>query len=254
MLAALVLTLDDRAGRDVRDADGGRRFIDMLAACAARPKGINAQVVRVEVEIHFLGLGQNSNRGGRGVHAPLAFGLRYTLDAVHAALELEARIHLVARHAEHNLLVAAQLGFRLAHDLGLPAAFIRVHGVHAVQIGGEQRTFLAARAAADLHKNIFVVVRVLGQQQDLKLLLQPRHVGLGLLQLLLRQLLHVWVGQHLERVRLRLLCPLVCAERRDDRFELVALAEELCRPVGIVIQPRLGQARFQFVHALGKGI
>ena len=225
----------------------------MLAARAAGSERVDAQVVRVEVEIHFLGLGQDGDRGGRGVHAALRFGFGHALDAVHAALELEAGIHLVARDAEHDLLVAAEFGLGGAHDLGLPAAFIRVHGVHAVQVGGEQRAFLAARAAADLHENVFLVVRVLGQEQDLELVLEPRDVSLGLLELFLRQLFHVRVGQHLERVLLRLLCFFIGAERRDDRLELVALLEELGRPVGIVVQPGFGEARFQLVHALGKG-
>ena len=64
---------------------------------------------------------------------------------------------------------------------------------------------------------------------------QPRDVGLGLRKLLLRQLLHVWVGQHLERVHLRLLRFFIRVERRDDRLEFVALLEELGRPIGVVV-------------------
>ena len=60
------------------------------------------------------------------MHAALTFGLGHTLHAVYAALELEPRVHLVARHAEHDLLVAAQLGLGFVHDLGLPAALVSV--------------------------------------------------------------------------------------------------------------------------------
>ena len=169
------------------------------------------------------------------MHAALTFGLGHTLHAVYAALELEPRVHLIACHAEHDLLVAAQLGLGFVHDLGLPAALVGVHRVHSVKVGRKQRAFLAARAAANLNVDVFLVVRVLGQQQDLQLVLQTGDVALGLLQLLLRQLFHVRVGQHFGRVRERALCLLVFAERGDDRLKFVALAQQLSRPVGIVV-------------------
>ena len=154
---------------------------------------------------------------------------------MYAALELEPRVHLVACHAEHDLLIAAQLGLGFVHDLGLPAALVGVHRVHAVQVSGKQRAFLAACTAANLNVDILLVVRVLGQQQDLQLSLQTGNVALGLLQLLLRQLLHVRVGQHFGRVRERALCLLVFAERGDDRLKFVALTQQPGRPVGIVV-------------------
>ena len=169
------------------------------------------------------------------MHTALTFGLGHTLHAVYAALELEPRVHLIACHAEHDLLVAAQLGLGFVHDLGLPAALVGVHRVHAVEVSGKQRAFLAARAAANLNVDILLVVRVLGQQQDFQLSLQTGNVALGLLQLLLRQLFHVRVGQHFGRVRERALCLLVFAERGDDRLKFVALAQQLSRPVGIVV-------------------
>ena len=169
------------------------------------------------------------------MHAALTFGLGHTLHAVYAALELEPRVHLIACHAEHDLLVAAQLGLGFVHDLGLPAALVGVHRVHSVQVGREQRAFLAARAAANLNVDVLLVVRVLGQQQDFQFVLQTGNVALGLLQLLLRQLLHVRIGQHFGRVRERALCLLVFAERGDDGLKFVALAQQLSRPVRIVI-------------------
>ena len=169
------------------------------------------------------------------MHAALTFGLGHTLHAVYAALKLEPRVHLVTRHAEHDLLVAAQLGLGFVHDLGLPAALVSVHRVHAVEVSGKQRAFLAACAAANLNVDILLVVRVLGQQQDFQFVLQTGNVALGLLQLLLRQLFHVRVGQHFGRVRERALCLLVFAERGDDRLQFVALTQQLSRPIGVVV-------------------
>ena len=169
------------------------------------------------------------------MHAALTFGLGHTLHAVYAALELEPRVHLIACHAEHDFLVAAQLGLGFVHDLGLPAALVGVHRIHAVEVSGKQRAFLAACTAANLNVDILLVVRVLGQQQDLQLSLQTGNIALGLLQLLLRQLFHVRVGQHFGRVRERALCLLVFAERGDDRLKFVALTQQPGRPVRIVV-------------------
>ena len=169
------------------------------------------------------------------MHTALTFCLGHTLHAVYAALEFEPRVHLVACYAEHDLLVAAEFGLGFVHDLGLPAALVGVHRVHAVEVSSKQRAFLAACTAANLNVDVLLVVRVLGQQQDLQLVLQTGNVAFRLLQLLLRQLLHVRVGQHFGRVRERALCLLVFAERGDDRLEFVALAQQPGCPVRVVV-------------------
>ena len=252
MLAALILTLDNGIGRDVRDANSGRGLVDVLAAGAGRTERVDAQILRVDIEVKLLRLGQHGHRCGRGMHAALTFGFRHALHTVYAALELEPRIHAVARDAEHDFLVAAKLGLGLAHDLGLPAAPVRVHRVHAVQVGRKQRAFLAACAAANFDIDVLLIVRVLGQQQDFQLVLKPRDVALGLLELLLRKLLHIRVGQHFSRVGELLLCPLVCAVCFDDRLKLVPLAQQPCRAGRIIVQIRRGQAHFQLVEPRGQ--
>ena len=42
VLAALVLTLDDRVGRDMRHADSGRGFVNVLAARAGGAERVDA--------------------------------------------------------------------------------------------------------------------------------------------------------------------------------------------------------------------
>ena len=252
VLAALVLTLDNGIGRDVRDADSGRGLVDVLAAGAGRAERVDAQILRIDIEVKLLRFGQHGHRCGRGMHAALTLGLRHALDAVYAALELEPRIHAVACDAEHDLFIAAQLGLGTAHHLGLPAAPVRVHRVHAVQIGRKQRAFLAACAAANFDIDVLLVVRVLGQKQELELSLKPRDVALGLLELLLRKLLHIRVGQHFSRVSELLLRPLVCAICFDDRLKLVPFTQQPRRAGRIIIQIRRGQAHFQLVEPRGQ--
>ena len=50
VLRAVVLALDHDAGRQVGDADGGIGLVDVLAAGAAGPVGVDAQVGRVDVD------------------------------------------------------------------------------------------------------------------------------------------------------------------------------------------------------------
>ena len=51
MLRSLVLALHDNAGRQVSDADRRVGLVDMLATGAARPVGVDAQILLVDVDV-----------------------------------------------------------------------------------------------------------------------------------------------------------------------------------------------------------
>ena len=48
------------------------------------------QILLVDLDVDLLGLGQDRDRGRRGVDAPRGLGLGHALHAVHAALERSA--------------------------------------------------------------------------------------------------------------------------------------------------------------------
>ena len=102
-----------------------------------------------DVDVDLLGLGQHGDGGGGGVDAALRFGLGHALHAVDAAFVLEPRVGAVAADLEHDFLEAALFRLGRAQDLGLPALALGVARVHAVELGGEERRFFAARAGAD---------------------------------------------------------------------------------------------------------
>ena len=52
---ALVLALDDDAGREVRDPDGGVGLVHVLAAGAARAVGVDAEVALVDLDVDVVG-------------------------------------------------------------------------------------------------------------------------------------------------------------------------------------------------------
>ena len=135
--------------------------------------------------------------------ASAGFRLRDTLHAVHAALVLEPGVGALAGDHKDDLLEPADAVLVDRDQLALPAVGLRVEIVHAVELCREQRGFVAARAGADLHHHVFLVVGVFGQQQDLQLLFPLFDPAPGLGKFLLGQFLHLFVAllrKHRERV------------------------------------------------------
>ena len=108
------------------------------------------------------------------------------------------------------------------HHLDPPALALGELAVHAEQLGGEQRRFVAAGAGADLEHDVLLVVRVLRDEQDLEVGDQRVAARDERLQLLLRQLAHVRVAARRELLGLRDVARdvLVLAEALDGRLDL----------------------------------
>ncbi len=93
-------------------------------------------------------------------------------------LELQLAVDAVADDADHHFLVAADVAGALATDLALPALPLGVAHVHAQQVAGEQRRFVAAGAGADFEEGVAHVVGVARQQQRV-CSCRPRALDLG---------------------------------------------------------------------------
>ena len=156
--------------------------------------------------------GMHRHGAGRGVDAALRFGGRHALHAVAAGLELELRIGALADDARDDFLVAAHLARAFRHDLDLPALALGVARVHAEQVAGEQRRFVAAGAGADFEEDVALVVGVFRQQQLLQVGFELRQsLPCAVLDFRLGEFLHLRVGQHFLRGRR---CPPRPAGRR----------------------------------------
>ena len=166
---------DDEPGRQMGDAHGRIRLVDVLAAGAAGAHGVDADVLGADVEVDVLRLRQHGDGGGRGVDAPARLGGGNALHAVDARLVLEAGKHALARDRRHDLLVAAEIVLRQADDLGLPAALLGIAAVHAEEVGREQRGLVAAGAGAHLQDGALLVGRVLGQEVATQVLFELGH-------------------------------------------------------------------------------
>src|SRR3989337_970326 len=170
-LRALVLALDGDASGHVGDAHRRGDLVDVLAAGAAGVVDLGAQVLVVDVDLDLLGLRQDGDGGRAGVDAALRLGGGDALDAVGAALVLEAGVSAAAMHLEDDLLEAALLALARGEDVDGPALRLGVAGVHAIEVGREEGRLLAAGAGADLDDDVALVVRVGGQQGETQLAL-----------------------------------------------------------------------------------
>ena len=199
ILAALVLTLHDRAGRQVRHADSARGLVDLLPARAGGAERIDLQLGGVEVKLGLFQLRQHRHGAGARVDAALRLRFRHALHAVHAAFKPEARKGVHAADDEIDLPDAAELGLAAVDDLNGEALPLGVHFVHPEKIGGKKGAFLAADAAADLHDDVFSVVRILWQQKDFQFLGDAIHSGSRLDERFPREIIHFGVGEELFR-------------------------------------------------------
>src|SRR5947208_4357001 len=125
---------------------------------------------------------------------------RDPLDAVDAALELEAAPRPATLDEEDRVLDAPRTGRAGVHDLDFPALALRVLRVHAHEVRGEQRGLLAARASADLDEDVLRVVGIAREEQALQLVLERRLARREIVHLGLRELHELAVAALREEV------------------------------------------------------
>ena len=131
----------------------------------------------VDLDLDLVDLGHDDDRRGRGVDPAGRLRRRDALDAVDAALELEAAVGAVAVDLDDRLLDPADPGLVEAQELRRELVPLGVADVHPVELRGEQGGLVAAGAGPDLHDHVAVVVRVARQEEDLQLVEEPRLVG-----------------------------------------------------------------------------
>ena len=174
------------------DAHGRVRGVDALAPRSRGAEDVDTQVGGVDLELTgVVGLRHDQDAGRGGVDAPLGLGDRDALDTVDAALVLQVRPHPVLRlhgpaglDGQAHVLVTAQVGVGGVQDLHGPALPLGVAGVHAGQVGGEQRRLLTTLTGLDLDDDVAGVVRIPGHKDLAQVLpgsglggLQGRHLG-----------------------------------------------------------------------------
>ena len=199
-LRFLLLALHHHAARLVREPDRGVGGVHALPARSRRSHDVHLDVGGVDQHVHVFGFGHDGDRDGAGVDASLRLGRGNALDAVHARLVFEARVHAFAFEREARVLDAARGVGRRIHQRRSPALALAIAQIHAQYFRGEEARFVAARAGPDLEDDVALVVGVLGKEQDLELRLEAGEPFLDLWQFVLRHLPHVGVGVLEERL------------------------------------------------------
>ena len=169
-LRALVLALDDDAGRHVRDADRRVGLVHVLAAGSGSAVGVDAQVVLVDLDLDLVGDHRpHVHLGEGGVAARLRVEGRDADQAVDAALGAEEPVGVLALGDEGGGLEPGLLALgRLAH-LDLEAAALGPAQVHAKEHLGPVLRVGAAGAGAHRHHRVARVVLAVEEARLLEL-------------------------------------------------------------------------------------
>ena len=165
-LRLFVLAGDDGVGRKMRDADRRVGGVDRLAAGAGGAEGVDAEILVFDLDVDFFGFGEDGDGDGRGVDAALGFGRGNALYAVDAGLVLHLGVDVLAFDDGGDVLEAAYIGLGFGEDFDLPLVLLGEAEIHAEDFGDEQRSLVAAGAGAEFEDDVFVVVGILGEEED----------------------------------------------------------------------------------------
>ena len=161
----------------MRDAHRALGLVDVLAAGAAGAVHVDAQVAFVDLDVDVAGFRHHGDGRGRGVDAAGGFGRGDTLHAVDAGFILQLGEDARSVHADDDFLVAAEVGFALAHHFELPALELRVALVHAKEVACEERRLVSAGARTDFKQGAAVVGRVLREHENGEFALDVRQAA-----------------------------------------------------------------------------
>jgi len=144
-------------------------LVDVLPARTGSAERVDAQIDGIQHHIvHLVHLRHDRHGAGRGMHAALCLGGGHPLHAVRAGFELQHRICAVPDNPRNDFLVAAHFAGAFRYDFHLPALAFGEARIHAEQIAGEQRRFVAAGSGANFQKYAALIVGVLRQQLHLQ--------------------------------------------------------------------------------------
>ena len=180
--------------------------------------------------------------------AALGFGLRHPLHAVTARLEFHDAIDPLTVDLDDHLLEATMLALVGIDDLGAPPLALGKTRIETEQITGEDRRLIAPRPGADFQITVVVILRILGQQQDLQLLLDQLDGRLGFGELLLGHGSHLGIiaFEHLEHSRQIGTDLLEALETGDHILELGVLLVQVTKALLIVDHARFAHQGLYF--------
>ena len=170
------------------EADGRACLVDVLPAWPSGSVKVHPNVGFLDLDVHFLRLAQDRHGGHGSVDAAVGFRLGNPLDAMSPHLVAQITVDRVSRYAQDDFLVAAAVRGRGIHDFNFPPLFLRVLGVHATEVRGEQGGFLSTHAGSNLEDGVLGGILVLDQHHFNQLIGQLLFDGLKARDLFLGEL------------------------------------------------------------------
>ena len=158
MLRTLLLARDHDARRQVREAHRGVRLVDVLAARATRPVGVDAQVLVLDLDVDVvLDLGDGLHGREARLTALVGVERRDAHQTVDAALGLEHAEGVGPLDLEVDVFVARLFARLRVVFLDLPALRLGVALVHAVEHRHPVARLRAALARVKLDEHVALV-------------------------------------------------------------------------------------------------
>ena len=143
----------------VHDAHRGIGHVDVLAAGAARAERIDAQIVRLDIDLDLVvHLRVDEDGGERRVPPRIGVERRDAHQAMHADLGLQHAVGVVAVDFEGDRLDAGAFALQPVGDDGGEAVALGPAQIHAQQHLGPVLAFGAAGAGMDGHDGAALVV------------------------------------------------------------------------------------------------
>src|SRR3954468_8284363 len=124
--------------------------VHALASGAGRPEHIDLQVLRLDLDVDFLGLGEHRYSGGGGVNSSLRLGRRYSLHSVDPGFPAQKPVSFIPPYGNDCLFDASQQTITYRDRIPLETMALAEALVHAVEIGSKQGSFITAGARPDL--------------------------------------------------------------------------------------------------------
>ena len=138
----------------------------MLAAGARGLIGVDLEIRRPNLHLRVvLYLRQDGDRCGARVNPPLCFRGRDALNAVHSGFVLQDAIGLISVDRKNDLFIASSVTQTLRNEFHLHSGpFGKAH-IHAREIAGKDRSFVASGTGADFHEDVLGIVGILRHHQ-----------------------------------------------------------------------------------------
>ena len=161
MLRTLRLRRDDKAGRDVSDANSRFDFVHVLSAFAAGTKSIDAKFVRRNLNVRgsFFDFRNCIDARETGVAPFVGIEWRNAHQPMHAAFGFAKAVGIFAFDQQRDAFDSGGFAFERIRHFDFPAARFAPALIHAQQHARPIAGFRSARAGVDAEDAIIFVVR-----------------------------------------------------------------------------------------------